>query len=169
MAEALAAWPPYQRATTVLIYLAFGSEVDLSELLEDDSKRLLVPRTHEAPEPHLSLHALRGAVLEPHPLGLRQPDADSPTVAPSEIDVALLPGLCFDRHGTRLGYGRGYFDRFLASLPPQVPRVGVTVDALVVERLPLEPHDAAVTHLATESAVTPVAAPGSPRGAPPSR
>lgn len=164
MAEALALWPPYRRASTVLLYLAFGSEIDLGPLLDDADKRVLVPRSQDVPEPELSLHLLRDAALERHPFGPQQPRSGTPAVDPGELDVVVLPGLCFDRQGTRLGYGRGYFDRFLAGLPPEVPRVGATLDALVVERLPREPHDAAVTHLATESGVRAVTArPRAPR------
>jgi 5-formyltetrahydrofolate cyclo-ligase len=166
--DALAAWPPYQNAGTVLLYLAFGSEVDLGPLVEDGAKRVVIPRSVEAPTPELTLHLLRGAALERHPFGPRQPRADTPTVDPATVELALLPGLCFDVEGTRLGYGRGYFDRFLERLPAAVPRVGVTYDALVVAGLPREAHDRPVTHLATESGVRAVAGRPPAPPAPPS-
>ena len=163
--DALAAWPPYRGATTVLLYLAFGSEIDLGPLARDGAKRVVVPRSLEAPAPELTLHLLRGAALERHPFGPRQPRAGTPTVDPATVELALLPGLCFDREGTRLGYGRGYFDRFLERLPAGVPRVGVTYDALVVPRLPRAPHDRAMTHLATETGIRAVT--GRPPAPPP--
>ena len=103
-------------------------------------------------------------MLEGHRLGLRQPRAGTPPVDPATVELALVPGLCFHEEGTRLGYGRGYFDRFLGQLPAGVPRVGVAYDALVVARLPREAHDLAMTHLATESGVRAVTAlpPGPP-------
>lgn len=156
VAQGLREWAGYRSARTVLLYLAFGSEVDLGPLLADPARRLLVPRSEDAPTPELSLHRLDGARLERHPYGPLQPRAGTPAVAPETVELALLPGLCFDAGGARLGYGRGYFDRFLGRLPAHVPRVGVTFDALVVERLPHEPHDVGVTHLATESGVVPV-------------
>lgn len=167
--QALAAWPPYRRAGTVLLYLAFGSEVDLSPLAGDAGKRVLVPRSQETPAPEITLHRLRGAALERHPFGPRQPRAGAPAVDPATVELALLPGLCFDEEGTRLGYGRGYFDRFLSRLPATVPRVGVSYDALVVPRLPREAHDRQVTHLATESGVRAVTTPPPAPPAAPSR
>lgn len=154
--EGLLVWPAYRRARTVLLYLAFGSEVDLTPLTRDAERLVLVPRSRTTPAPELSLHRLRGAVLERHPMGPLQPRPETPEVDPSAVELAVLPGLCFDRKGGRLGYGRGYFDRFLRRLSPGVPRVGVSYDALVVDALPREPHDEAVTHLATESGVRPV-------------
>ncbi len=153
VAEAIRAWPRYAAAGSVLLYLAFGSEVDLGLLERDGEKLLLVPRNGDGPLPGLSLHRLDGAVLERHPFGPLQPTREAPPVAPETVALALIPGLCFDAAGTRLGYGRGHFDRFLGRLAPEVPRVGVTFDALVVAALPREAHDVAVTHLATESGV----------------
>lgn len=157
VSDGIRAWPAWQRADCVLLYLAFGSEVDLGPLEDEGEKVILVPRSG-GPRDELSLHRLDGAVLERHPFGPRQPAAGSPTVDPASVTLALLPGLCFDVCGTRLGYGRGYFDRFLHRLAPDVPRVGVTFEALVVDALPREPHDEGVTHLATEDGVRPVAA-----------
>ncbi len=73
----------------------------------------------------------------------------------------LLPGLAFDLWGGRLGRGAGYFDRLLMEIDATVPVVGVTPANLVVDRLPQEPHDLPVGHLATEEGVVEVA------GAPP--
>ncbi len=168
VAQALAAWDRYRRAHSVLLYLAFGAEIDLAPLLDDRGKRVLVPRSHDDPEPTLAVHELAGATLRRHPFGPLEPAASSPAVDASELELVVVPGLCFDRDGYRLGYGRGYFDRFLATLAPGVPCVGVTLDALVVPRLPREPHDVPVTHLVTESGVRPIRAPRRSRAAPPS-
>ncbi|MEJ2666717.1 MAG: 5-formyltetrahydrofolate cyclo-ligase [Deinococcales bacterium] len=158
VADAIRAWPEYVRVQNVLLYLAFGSEVDLAALEVDATKVVLVPRNGRGPEHDLSLHELEGAALERHPFGPRQPVAETAAVDPAAVALALVPGLCFDVHGTRIGYGRGYYDRFLRRLAPDVPRVGVSFDALVVEALPRDAHDVLVTHLATESGVRPVRA-----------
>ncbi|HEX4902964.1 MAG TPA: 5-formyltetrahydrofolate cyclo-ligase, partial [Acidimicrobiales bacterium] len=79
--------------------------------------------------------------------------ADGALVDPAELDVLLVPGRAFDRRGIRLGRGGGHYDRFLPRLRAGVPVVGVTVDERVVPRLPAEPHDVPMTHLATESGV----------------
>ncbi len=160
VSDGIRAWPPYARADGVLLYLAFGSEVDLGALESEGAGRFLVPRNGDGPHGELSVHWLQGAALERHPFGPRQPVASTAAVDPASVTLALVPGLCFDASGVRLGYGRGYFDRFLARLDPGVPRVGVTFAALVVDELPREPHDVLMTHLATETGVRPVAPAG---------
>lgn len=73
----------------------------------------------------------------------------------SDVDIVLVPARAFDRHGYRLGRGGGHYDRLLPTLRPGVPVVGVTCTARIVDRLPREPHDVPMTHLATETGVVP--------------
>lgn len=119
------------------------------------AKRFYVTRTWRAPR-RLSLHRLEVERLERHPLGYLHPPADAPETDPGCIDLALVPGLAFDRAGGRLGYGLGYYDRLLPLLPPTTPRVGVALEALVVPVLPQEPRDVPMTALLTERGVRPV-------------
>lgn len=147
---ALRGWEAYRRAATVAIYLAFGDEADLSSLAADGA-RLAAPRI--APdEMRLSFHEL-GGPLQRHRFGMDEPRADAPLVPPDAIDLVLVPGLAFDRTGTRLGYGRGFYDAFLAELADSVPRVGVAHPALLFGALPSEPHDVPMTHLALPDGV----------------
>ena len=156
VSDGIRAWPGWAAADSVLLYLAFGSEADLHALVSEGKERIVVPRTGDDPHGELSLHRLEGADLERHPFGPLQPRKGAPSVDPAAVQLALVPGLCFDRSGTRLGYGGGHFDRFLGRLAPTVPRLGVTFESLVVDALPREPHDVPVTHLATEAGVRPV-------------
>ena len=147
----------YRRAEVVLLYLPFGSEVDPTALL-GDGKRFVVTRTWPD-RSELTLHPYDPDALERHRYGVLQPRADAPTVDPSAVELALVPGLAFDRRGGRLGNGGGYYDRLLPTLPADAPRLGVALEALVVPALPREPHDAAVTHLVTERGVRTADAP----------
>ena len=170
LVERLATWPPFRDATHALIYLAFGDELSLDGLFEPsdaaraspraDRPRLHAPRIES--DDRLAVHALEPTRLERHRLGMRQPRADAPRTPLEAIDVVVVPGLAFDRHGTRLGFGLGYYDRFLARLPAGVPRVGVCADALLVDALPRDPHDVAMTHVATPSQLVPAALDAAP-------
>ena len=144
----LQAWQRYQNAEHILIYLAFGSEIDLQTLQSDSAKTFYVTRTW-AKRDDLSLHPL-SAGLERHPYGYLQPPENAPLADAAKLELALVPGLCFDKKGTRLGYGKGYYDRLLATLNAQTPRVGITTEALIVPALPHHSYDIPMTHLVTE-------------------
>jgi 5-formyltetrahydrofolate cyclo-ligase len=142
----------YQSATHVLTYLAFGSEVNLTALHQDESKIFYVTRAWE--DNSLSVHPL-GKDLETHPYGFLQPPETAPVIDLGKIDLVLVPGLCFDNKGIRLGYGKGHYDRLLPQLL-SVPRVGVTAEALVVEALPSDDFDIPMSHLVTEHGISEV-------------
>lgn len=138
----------------VLFYLSLPDEVDLDPLAAE------FPGIHWAvtrvmARMPLTVHPLESATRV-GPLGIRQPPDGAEMVPVEVIDLVLVPGRVFGRDGARLGRGAGHYDRLLPSLREGVPRVGVTVDRFVVDSLPLEDHDVRMTHLATESGVTPV-------------
>lgn len=141
----LRAWEGYAAAQHVLIYLAFGDEIDVGDLQGDSDKTFYTTRTWQGGD-ELTLHPLT-AGLEIHAFGYRQPRADAPHTDPALIDLALVPGLCFSLKGERIGYGKGYYDRLLPVLRPNAPRVGVTLRALIVPELPQDTFDQKVSHL----------------------
>lgn len=147
--EAIRVAPSFRKARTVATYLATANEIDLAALLHTSEKRFVVPRTNDDPETHLTLHPLDGATLELHPFGMLEPSAASPTVPLSEVDLVLVPGLVFDLSGVRLGYGGGYYDRLLGS-DSNPDTIGVTIEKLLLERIPHLDHDVRVKELVTE-------------------
>ena len=108
--------------------------------------------TRTPPAGPLTVHPYHSP-LELHRFGFHQPVASVPKVPPARIEVALVPGLTFDTRGRRLGRGKSYYDRLLAGLPASALRVGVTLERLMAETVPVEPHDVAMTHLVTENGV----------------
>ena len=90
-----------------------------------------------------------GAALEPGPFGIPEP-SDAPPAVP---DILLVPLLAFDRHGYRLGYGGGHYDRTLAGLRAQgeVTAIGLAFDAQEVAQVPLCPYDERLDWIVTPS------------------
>ncbi|RYD35712.1 MAG: 5-formyltetrahydrofolate cyclo-ligase [Verrucomicrobiaceae bacterium] len=151
--------PEYQKARTVTLFCPMPFEADLLELLNDvrtppgelgatgprngGGRRFLFPLTHD--DRSLTWHETRSVdELSPGRLGIPEPDPiASPAVDPEEIDLVIVPGLGFTLQGGRLGFGGGYYDRFLAKTGPAVATVGVCLSCQVVppETIPMEPHD----------------------------
>lgn len=91
-----------------------------------------------------------GAPLYPSGLGTLAPDENAPEVGP---DIIVLPLLGFDRSGTRLGYGGGYYDRTLAALANRPLRVGYGFSAQEFDHIPRDGHDAPLDMVVTETGV----------------
>jgi len=146
----LAKWPSLRQAQTVLTYLAFRNELDLGllfELLSDIE--WVVPRIVAGNQ--MLLHPYDPDRLIRHRFGMLEPAPDLPVIPPQRLDLVLVPGVAFDRQGGRLGFGGGYYDRFL----PQTTagRVGITYDECLVDVLPCGEHDQRMDWVATQTEI----------------
>jgi 5-formyltetrahydrofolate cyclo-ligase len=148
LCQRLAAWPVLYEADRVLAYLAFRNEPNL-DLLFERLPRIswLIPRIVQGNR--MTLHRYDPARLVRHRFGMLEPSADLPVADPATVDVVLVPGVAFDRCGGRLGFGGGYYDRFLPTTP--AVRVGIAFDECVADQLPCGEHDQRMDWLATPS------------------
>ena len=89
--------------------------------------------------------------LQPAMLGIPAPPDSAPVLSPEELDLILVPALVYDRDGYRIGYGGGYYDRFLSSA--RAFTIGLGRERLMMDRLPKEAHDIAVECVVTEDKV----------------
>jgi 5-formyltetrahydrofolate cyclo-ligase len=144
----------FTQATLVHTYVSAKThEVDTHALIEHalaNDKRVVVPQVQRT-SPHLR-HAQINALaqLRPGYFGLLQPTAGHSAWIEdlALIDLVLVPGLAFDRQGNRLGYGGGYYDRFLVKVTAL--KIGLVPEALIVDEIPCEPHDIPMDILLTD-------------------
>jgi 5-formyltetrahydrofolate cyclo-ligase len=148
----------WSRLQTIVAYRAFGDEVHL-ETLVDALPELEWLTTRTESDGHLSLHPFQTATHR-HQLGMLEPPLEALPIQRlgDWVDAILVPGLVFDHAGNRVGYGKGFYDRLLLTMPMNIPYIGVTRDALIVDTLPHERLDIEMSHLATESGIRPVVA-----------
>lgn len=148
----------FVRAGVILVYLPFRGEVPTAAVIEAGLARgkvVAAPLTL-ATERRLVPLALAGLPdeLQPGTFGILEPRPERcPPVDPGRIDLVVVPGLAFDTHGARLGYGGGFYDRFLGRHVPQATRAGLAFEVQVVDRLPTDRHDAAMDLVFTEQRI----------------
>lgn len=133
----------YRKAHTLYGYLSYNQEVQTLPILERalaDGKRVAVPKVYGEEMRFLYLEDL--SQVAPGFGGIPEPIADSP-VAEDPYALVLMPGLAFDREGHRIGYGGGFYDRFLAK-EPEHPKVALCYEFQMVENLPVEEFDVPV-------------------------
>jgi len=140
---------------TLFVYVNFRSEVETLQLIQrclEKDKRVVVPLVDSAQSTMIALQVTDlDEDLQPGYFDIPEPDpAKTSRVDGKEIDVVVLPGSVFDIEGGRLGYGGGYYDRFLVNDAPQACRIGLAFELQVVPAVPLEPHDQRLDYLVTE-------------------
>lgn len=163
IASRLLELPEVVRADCVFTYLSFGSEVDTRFVITrcwEMGKRVCLPRC--AAGYTLTWHAVEDLDhLVRSRFGMEEPAAGAPQAQPasSVYSVALVPGLAFDRRGFRLGYGGGYYDRFLPAFSGV--SIGLCRSDLLSDELPsLSEYDYPVDLVVTDNeAIRPAAPP----------
>ncbi len=150
------ALPAFRAARTVGLYAPFGNEVD-TELLCDFAQgagaAVAYPRiTHGTME---FVRFDNECAWRPGTFGILEPSiepqlAHSCQVTADVFDVIVVPGVAFDFTGNRLGYGKGFYDRFLAQCAPQCVFIGLAYDFQLEHKLPREAHDIALDYVITD-------------------
>ena len=141
----------YKNSKTIMFFVSFNSEVNTHEMIKDalKNKIVVVPKVvqHEI-EPSViidfdNLISGKFGILEP---------IEAMKIAHKNIDLVLVPGVIFDKEGHRIGYGFGYFDKFLKKVPKAI-KIGLAFDFQVVDKIPREMHDVPVDMIVTEKRV----------------
>lgn len=134
----------YNRAKSIFIFVSYKNEVDTHSIIRaalKEGKLVCVPKViyksgyMEAIRIYSFDELVEGAykILEPKNGNLK--------VKEEYIDVSYVPGLAFDKRGGRIGYGGGYYDRFLSKLRNNSLKIGIGYDFQILEEVSMEAHD----------------------------
>ncbi len=147
--------PEVTECPSLLTYVSSkDNEVDTWAVIQwalNRGQQVFVPKT--APQRTLVWHLIGSLQeLKQNAFGIIEPSPDigSASDPPAEAPV-LVPGLAFSRHGYRIGYGAGYFDRFLAEYHGHF--IGLAFSFQLLEELPVSPHDIPVHRIITETEI----------------
>jgi len=146
--EALLKLPEYARAGTVLCYKGIRSELETRGFIMQalaDGKRVCLPKI--AGDSLVAVRYTPESGFVPGRFGTLEP-ASSDIVPAREIEIAIVPGVGFDLNGGRIGYGKGYFDRYLKEV--HCPRVGVAFGVQIVEDVFSDEWDVKMDVVATD-------------------
>ena len=140
---------PQNRDRPLAVYLASQDEINIDHYIGHmlhAGVEVVAPRWNGETYELAKLKGLDEKNLRRGPMGIREP-ADADIVEPKNVYAWIIPGLAFTRGGKRLGYGGGWYDRFLASAPKGAVKVGVAYSFQIVDDLPAEPHDIPLTDI----------------------
>lgn len=142
----------YKDAKMIMIYISFGTEIHNHEFIKEalaEGKEIVVPVTFHSPRMMKPSQIHSFDELEPGYYNILSPKEDYIRyVDKSQIDVIVVPGAVFDKEGYRIGYGGGYYDRFLADL--KAPKVSFAFEMQLRDEVPKEDFDIPVEYIITE-------------------
>jgi len=155
--EHVLSWPLYQKAETIMCYLALPDEPQTDALVRAalaGGKQVCVPCLRKQEFGVMDAAAINDLDdLEVGRLGLKEPrKKNRRLVDPQAIDLILVPGVAFDNAGNRLGRGAGYYDRFLARAT-SATLAGMLWQFQIVDAIPATGHDIPMEYLITEDGI----------------
>ena len=155
--------PEWRESQTVLAFLSMDGEVDTSGMLKKAlaaKKTVAVPRMYSRTIKFHRIESGKGP-WEHHPFGVREPPETLPVIDPCADNtgevLVITPGLCFDDNGTRLGFGKGYYDRLLERCRRRKTKIyfaAVCFSIQLIDEVPSDVHDCPVDVIITENGIT---------------
>lgn len=154
----LLALEDYKQSAVVMAYLDFRNEVKTGKLVKDavaGGKKVLVPVTDKANKRLIpSLIENYPGDIAPGTWGIPEPKPGRlKEVDPLEIDLVIVPGVAYDIYGNRIGYGGGYYDRFLPRTKPGVVTMAPAYEFQVRDWIGSGKHDWPVDYIVTEKRI----------------
>ena len=154
IAEKFFSLEEYCSAKNILLYYPFRSEIDTRVIIARaiaDGKRVILPKVSGK---ILELFYIKDVKkdLEPGTYGIMEPNRDSCVPAKyTEPDLAVIPGVCFDKDKNRIGYGGGFYDRLIPKLTKNIQKIALCFQAQIIERIPAFAHDIKVDKVISEN------------------
>ncbi|MFH1306565.1 MAG: 5-formyltetrahydrofolate cyclo-ligase [Candidatus Micrarchaeota archaeon] len=147
--------PQFLNAKTIMLYMSKNSEVPTEKLilsLLNSGKKIALPHTNIQDTSITPYYISSLSQLEPSSFGVLEPNLKCKICYIKNIDIIIVPGIAFDEKRMRLGYGLGFYDRFLSSASS--PSIGICYDAQISPSpLPHEHHDIPLNFVASEKRI----------------
>ncbi|MGG4490040.1 5-formyltetrahydrofolate cyclo-ligase [Metabacillus idriensis] len=151
----LFAQPFWIKSETIAITISNGREVDTAVIIKEAlrlNKRVAIPKCYPDQKKMEFRTFQTTDQLETVYFGLKEPVVSKTAFVPAdEIDLLIVPGICFDRKGYRIGYGGGYYDRYMTQYSGF--SVSLAFEAQLISAVPAEAHDLPVHQILTENEV----------------
>ena len=145
----------FMNSEHILIYMGFGSEINTLEyvnVLLDLDKKIYIPHLGGKENPMEIVQLTNPEIqLESGYMGILElKDEFVEIIDPKILDLIIMPGVAFDKFGNRLGYGGGYYDRFIERTKKNIHLLALCYKEQLVEQVPTEPHDKVMDEIITD-------------------
>ncbi len=138
-----------KKAGIIAAFYSFGHEVNITRLFQDFSKQWYLPRVINATD-MVFYNYKPDTIMKKNRFGIYEP-LTGKELNPQKLDIIFVPALIIDKKGHRLGYGKGYYDKFLSKLPLSCIKIAPIPEELIVKELPCSELDVPVDFAITQN------------------
>lgn len=146
----------YKKARSIFIYVSVNSEADTRKIIEKaltDGKTICVPKVISKKQGMIAVKINSLDELSPGAYNIPEPLQYDKKFDEHDIDLILLPGLAFDECGGRIGYGGGFYDKFISNTGEGTIKVGLAYDFQIFDKVTCFEYDAVIDGIITEKSV----------------
>lgn len=155
IAKKLFAQPFYKQAECIYLYVSYNQEIDTVGIIKhilEDNKRVAVPKVVDK---NMEFHEISSLnQLSEGAFGIQEPTVNKPVSGDPEwasSNLMIIPGLAFDKKGSRIGYGGGYYDRYLHKYADKIGlKIALAYDFQVLEQIDIESYDEKIDGIITD-------------------
>ncbi|WP_097027075.1 5-formyltetrahydrofolate cyclo-ligase [Clostridium peptidivorans] len=137
----------YNKSKCIFIFVSYKTEVNTHEIIKyalSQRKRVCVPKVLSKSEGMYAVEIKKIDDLKSGKYGILEPENFENKINEEEIDLALIPGVAFDKNGGRMGYGAAFYDRFLVKLKRDTPKIALAYGMQIVDYIPMNEWDVKV-------------------------
>lgn len=144
----------YEKAKVIFIYVSYKNEVETHKIIKhalENGKKVCVPKIVSLKEGMEAVEIENLSELKVNKYGILEPEFNLEKImAPDCIDLMIVPGVAFDRNGGRVGYGGGFYDRFINRLHKKVYKLALAYNFQIYDKVPMEENDMYIDDLISE-------------------
>jgi len=146
----------YNKSKKIFTYVSFGSEIDTIKFIKyalNDNKEIYVPKTDKTKKEMVAIRINSLDNMSVDNWGILEPKSVDKNKIGEDFDLILMPGLAFDRKGNRIGYGGGYYDKYLSQFKEISNKLVLAYDFQIVNNIENESHDIKVNCIITNNEI----------------
>ncbi|MBV4440972.1 5-formyltetrahydrofolate cyclo-ligase [Clostridium tyrobutyricum] len=143
----------YKCAKCIFVFVSYRSEVNTHGIIKhalSSGKIVCVPKIISKDEGMKAVRIEKFSELVPGAFNILEPISTYKKIDETFIDLTYVPGVAFDRHGGRVGYGGGYYDRFLKKLKKDSEKIAICYNFQLLDEVPRENHDVSIYKIITD-------------------
>jgi len=150
-----------KKAKSIMCYVSFGNEVDTHALIKEwvnEGKQVCVPCIDTSSKKDRYMHGVKitdfNELIASGIYGILEPPLlECNIIEPNMFDIVIIPGSVFDINKNRMGYGAGFYDRFLKKISRECYKIGICFEFQVLEKIPYNEYDVPLDLLVTEKRI----------------
>lgn len=142
----------YKKSKKIFTYISFGSEVDTIKLIKysfSNNKEVYVPKINKQTKDMIALKIHNFNNMSVDKWGIIEPKNVDKTNIGTDFDLIIMPGIAFDKQGNRIGYGGGYYDKYISKLNNASNLLALAYDFQIIQDIESESHDIKVDFILT--------------------